>query len=126
VSSISLDDRKPDDEQEWLLLRDEAMQTTSGKRACTDGYADIHPLIRKYAATMFPEVNPGEPRWANPVLSRRWEREEMLEQDKLARQGEDGLRPATCRTERQEVAHQCALATLCMLRELRGPEEEGS
>lgn len=88
-----------------------------------DPYANIHPLVRKWAAHDFPEVKPGEPRWANAVMSRRWQKEEELERDKkemLERQarGEVRLWPAGCRSEKEEEAYQMASKTLEMMKDM--------
>ena len=78
--------------------------------------------MRKYAGITIPEVKPGEPRWANAVLSRQWQREETLEREKKEARikREEGIEPpavATCRTKEQSEAFELAQLTLSMLKE---------
>lgn len=58
-------------------------------------------------------------------MSRRWEREETLEQDKKAYQ-ENGPTPPihTCMTERQAEAYALAQETLALLKELDSDTEK--
>ena len=121
TSALSLEDTQAAD-KEWLLLREQTFAKPEVKKDI-DPYADVHPVIRKWAAHDFPEVKLREPRWANAVLSRRWQREEELEIDKrewLARRqrGEIEPWPQGCRTEEEERAHQIAMESLKMLREM--------
>ena len=63
----------------------------------------------------------GEPRMANAIMSRRWQREETLERDKreFQRRREEGIPEEvhlTCFTERQERASRLAMQTLAILR----------
>jgi hypothetical protein len=112
-------------ESEWLLLRTETFnQPLPPPR---DKYAHVHPLVRKYAGLTVPEVKPGEPRIANAVMSRRWQKEETLERDKreFQRKREEGIvedRPATCFTEQQARASRLAMETLEILRTEFGEE----
>jgi hypothetical protein len=77
--------------------------------------------VRKYAGITNPEVKMGEPRMANAVMSRRWQREETLERDKreFQRRREEGVAEeirATCFTEQQDRASRLAMQTLEILR----------
>ena len=71
----------------------------------------------------------GEPRIANAVMSRRWQREETLERDKgeAQRRREEGIPEetrSTCFTEQQDRANRLAMLTLEILRtEFRGHDE---
>jgi hypothetical protein len=111
-----------------LLLREETLAKPVVKRD-EDPYAHIHPLIRKWASHDFPDIKPAEPRYANAVLSRKWQREEELERDKkemLERQerGEIEYWPAGCRTEKEEKAFQLALKTQAMLLDMINDDEK--
>ena len=107
-------------DEEWLLLRTETLNTP--RQVQRDKYGHVHPLVRKYAGETVPEVKMGEPRWANAVMSRRWQREETLEQAKkeILTKREEGSelpsRPVTCMTEKQAKASLLAEQTLAMLR----------
>lgn len=110
-----------DIDQEWLLLRTASLNTPS--QVQKDKYWHVHPLVRKYASETIPEVKMGEPKWANAVMSRRWQREETLEQEKkeiLSKRegGELTSRPVTCMTVQQDRASRLAEQTLAMLKEL--------
>jgi hypothetical protein len=114
----------PDDiDKEWLLLRAETLSTP--REVQEDKYGHVHPLIRKYASQTIPELKMGEPRWANAVMSRRWQREETLEQEKkeMLAKREPGIellpsRPPTCMTKKQDEASRVAEQTLAMLKEM--------
>jgi hypothetical protein len=88
-----------------------------------DKYAHLHPLVRKYASLTHPEMKMGEPRWANAVLSRRWEEEEKLEDKKkeLNEKREKGIPPSpppqTCMTKEQHEADQLAQQAWSLLQE---------
>jgi hypothetical protein len=119
TASLSLDD--PPTDEEWLLLRNE----TQPPRTIKDKFAQIHPLVRKYASYYHPEMKPGEPQWANAVQSRQWELEETLQRDKteLAKSLETGIPdswPMTCMTESQERAYRLAMETLMLMRKYAG------
>ena len=106
-------------DSEWLLLRKETFDQPSPRPR--DKYAHLHPLVRKYAGITNPEVKMGEPRMANAVMSRRWQREETLERDKreFQRRREEGVAEeirATCFTEQQDRASRLAMQTLGILR----------
>jgi len=115
-------------DNEWLLLRTETLNTP--RQVQQDKYGHVHPLIRKYAGQTMPDVKMGEPRWANAVMSRRWQREETLEQEKkeiLTKREQGGelpSRPATCMTEEQAEASRLAEQTLMMLREFDNMDME--
>ena len=121
VSSNNLD-------EEWLLLRTEILNTP--RQVQQDKYGHVHPLVRKYAGQTLPEVKMGEPRWANAVMSRRWKREETLEQEKkdMLTKREEGAelpsRPVTCMTEKQANASILAKQTLEMLRRFENMDME--
>jgi hypothetical protein len=106
-------------DSEWLLLRKETFDQPPPRQR--DKYAHLHPLVRKYAGITNPEVKMGEPRMANAVMSRRWQREETLERDKreFQRRREEGVPEvtrATCFTEQQDRASRLAMQTLEILR----------
>jgi hypothetical protein len=88
-----------------------------------DKYAHVHPLVRKYASLTRPELKMGEPRWANAVLSRRWQEEETLEDKKreLKERKEKGIPPSpppqTCMTKGQHEADQLAQQVRSLLQE---------
>lgn len=119
----------PDEiDKEWLLLRAETFNTPQEVQG--DKYGHVHPLVRKYAAHTLPELKIGEPRWANAVMSRRWQREETLEQEKkeMLAKREQGAElpsnPPTCMTEQQYKANRLAEQTLAMLKDMDGEKNQ--
>jgi hypothetical protein len=115
-------------DKEWLLLRTETLNAPH--QVQRDKYSHVHPLVRKYAGQTLPEVKMGEPRRANAVMSRRWQREETLEQEKkeiLIKRKEGAELPSrlvTCMTEKQAKASLLAEETLAMLRRFENMDME--
>ena len=67
----------------------------------------------------------GEPRWANAVMSRRWQKEETLEQDKKAYNEKGRTSPVhTCMTEKEAEAYALAQETLALIRKFDMDAEE--
>ena len=101
------------EDKEWHLLREQTF-TTPVQR---DKYAHVPSVIRKYASENVPELKMGEPRWANSLMSRKWETEETLEKDKRQVQTEETCQIATCMTKAQDKAWQLAQQSFEKLKE---------
>jgi len=112
-----------DIDSEWLLLRENTLNEPPRASIQVDKYAHIHPLLRKYAGNVIPEIKMREPRVANAVMSRRWQEEETLQRDKreYLAQLEQGVElpsaPATCMTKEEEFMSRVAEETLMLLKE---------
>jgi hypothetical protein len=118
TASLSLNDSRVD--EEWLLLRSETIRPKS--LVNRDKYDHLHPLVRKYASHIHPEMKAPEPTSANAVQCRRWEREETLERDRaemLASQavGNEELSLMTCMTEIQDRSYRLAMEALALMTE---------
>lgn len=106
------------EDEEWLLLRKETLQNPRPEIQ-RDRYAQIHSVVRKYASHSIPALKLGEPRWANAVMSRRWESEETLERDKKEFMERGRISPVqTCMTEKESKAYLLTQETLALLKEL--------
>jgi len=113
-----------DEDDEWLLLRTEAFQKPRPEIQ-RDKYSHLHPVVRKWASQTIPELKMGEPRWANAVMSRRWQKEETLEQDKKAYHEKGRTSPVhTCMTEKEAEAYALAQETLALIRKFDMDAEE--